>query len=84
MLLVGAIGAVGWWEKKRDLVKLVLLVGLLFVYCGHPCDLSIFRGFSLWFVVLLALAGVHKSVIFAGENSELNSFHLGQDCPQSF
>ena len=71
--MVGAIGAVGWWEKKRDLVKLVLLVGLLLiVYCGHPCDLSIFRGFSFLFVVLLALAGVHKSVIFAGENSELN------------
>ena len=40
-----------------------------------------FGGFSL---LLFALAGVHKSVIFAGENSELNSFHLGQDCPQSF
>ena len=44
------------------------------------CQFHLFGGFSL---LLSALAGVRKLAIFAGENSALNSFHLGQDCPQS-
>ena len=40
-----------------------------------------FGGFSL---LLSVLVGAHKSVISASGNFELNSFHLGQDCPQSF
>ena len=40
----------------------------------------------LFVVVLLlsALAGVQEIEILAREFYELNSFHLGQDCPQSF
>ena len=58
------------------------LFGCLVLIAWHPCV-----NFILWrllFVVVSALAGAHKAVISAGGNSELNSFHLGQDCPQSF
>ena len=69
VLLVGAIGAACWLEKKRDwwiwCCLWFVVVCLLWspVWPFHLC------GFSL---LLLALAGVHKLAIFAGENSKLN------------
>ena len=56
-------------------VVLFALIALTPVCQFHPLAASL--------CCLLALAGVQDLVILAGEFSELNSFHLGQDCPQS-
>ena len=63
-------------SRAGSSIVLFVLIALTPVCQFHPLAASL--------LLLFALAGAHKSVIFAGENSELNSFHLGQDCPQSF
>ena len=48
------------------------------------CQFHLWRLLFVLFIVLLSLAGVQDLAILAGRIFELNSFHLGQDCPQSF
>ena len=70
---------VGHFAGTGSSVVLFMLIVLTPVCQFHPLAASLCCSF-----VLLALAGVQDLVILAGEFSELNSFHLGQDCPQSF
>ena len=96
-ILPAAVAAASYWEWRRRDVRCNLnvvcrascvgrfaggLFGcLVYVNCTDTrVSIPSFGGFSL---LLSVLAGAHKSVISAGGNSELNSFHLGQDCPQS-
>ena len=51
----------------------MLLVAVWFVYCGHPCDLSNFCGFSLF---VCCFVGTHGSTEFSNPRRrifELNS-----------